>query len=489
MKYIKLFLVLLLMVFAPAALAQANCSAIVKAAMDEIDNACLTTGRNQVCYGNIQLTATPRTGASLTFDKTGDIANVVDLEALKLSSMSLTDESWGVALMRLQANLAGTLPGQNVTFLLFGNVQIDNAVKTPIELSMTTLRGVNVRLRPTTATNNVIASLKPGETVTANGRLKDSSWVRVKLDSGMGWVSADFLKGTSDLKQLLVVEAGTPSFGPMQAFTFNSGLHDRPCDQAPDSGILIQTPKGGTHVTFEVNDVQITLGSTVYLQSQPNDFMTVTVVEGQATLTVNGQSQRVPAGTFSQVPLDEAGNASGSAAYPKPYDAQALQTLPLRLRVFDTVEIAAPLTTAQIKATLEPVVRPTAQPAAPANNGNAPQSSDLPLTSKWNQTQVITTNTCDPTGSNAVGVVSRTPGVTLTFNQGRDQLVWGGWETHNMSRIGDNVYQSVSDYNHLTITVTFTSPTSYHFSWVGIYPEYNGTPACTYIMDGGGVRS
>ena len=30
--------------------------------------------------------------------------------------------------MQLQANLPDTLPGQNVTFLLFGNVEIENAV-------------------------------------------------------------------------------------------------------------------------------------------------------------------------------------------------------------------------------------------------------------------------------------------------------------------------------------------------------------------------
>ena len=41
--------------------------------------------------------------------------------------MNASTGAWGVALMRIQANLPDTLPGQNVTMLIFGDVQIQNA--------------------------------------------------------------------------------------------------------------------------------------------------------------------------------------------------------------------------------------------------------------------------------------------------------------------------------------------------------------------------
>jgi pimeloyl-ACP methyl ester carboxylesterase len=52
----------------------------------------------------------------------------------------------------------------------------------------------------------------------------------------------------------------------MQAFTFRAGLGDAPCAQAPESGILIQTPEGAGQVTLNFNGVEIVLGSTVVLQ-------------------------------------------------------------------------------------------------------------------------------------------------------------------------------------------------------------------------------
>lgn len=321
-KFRFLFPLMLSICITFVAVAQTDCPTIVQAALNTVDAACAETGRNQACYGNISLTATPRDGVNnLAFDTSGDRASVTDIQSLQLSSMSETDDSWGVALMRLQANLPDTLPGQNVTFLLFGDVQIDDAAANAPEVSMTTTANVNVRLRASTDTNNIMTSLHSGQTVIATGRLADNSWVRIKVEDdarGLGWVSADFVEG--DLNALAAVEPDAPSWGPMQSFYFQTGVGDRPCAEAPDSGILIQTPEGSGKVTLNVNDVEIHLGSTVYLQAQSSQLMVVTVIEGQAMLEAGGQTQVVPAGTFSQVPLDEVGKAAGTPSLPQPYD-------------------------------------------------------------------------------------------------------------------------------------------------------------------------
>ena len=58
---------------------------------------------------------------------------------------------WGVSLMQLQANLPDTLPGQNVTVLLFGDVTLQPALASnEIEVRVAATNGVNVRGGPST---------------------------------------------------------------------------------------------------------------------------------------------------------------------------------------------------------------------------------------------------------------------------------------------------------------------------------------------------
>jgi hypothetical protein len=460
------------------AAAQTDCPTLVQAALSTVDAVCTETGRNQVCYGNISLTATPRDGVNnLAFDTSGDRASVTDIQSLQLSSMSVTDDSWGVALMRLQANLPDTLPGQNVTFLLFGDVQVDNAATDAPQLSLTTTGDVNVRLRPSTDTNNVMTSLRSGQTVVATGRLADDSWVRIKVEGdvrGVGWVSADFIEG--DLNELAAVELDAPSWGPMQSFYFQTGVGDRPCAEAPDSGILIQTPEGSGKVTLNVNDVEIHLGSTVYLQAQPGDRMTVTVVEGQAMLEAGGQTEIVPAGTFSQVQLDQAGKATSAPSFPQPYDEAALQNLPLNLRVFDGVEITSPLTHEEITASLETTA--TIVPGV---------GSGLPPGGSWYQVNMLTVVDCPNPTDPRSGTAREVWYSTLTFNEDRNTLtVAGGWNNPiPLSRISENVYQGTgyNEYGDPTyMTVTFLSRTTYQISSSANF--YNGT--CGYNYDGNG---
>jgi hypothetical protein len=120
---------------APAlVMAQINsCPEIVSKALSAADAACKKTGRNQACYGNIKLSAEPLADtASFNFTKPGDMADISGMKSLTLSPLDATADTWGVALMKVQANLPDTLPGQNVSFILFGDVQIDNAPQSAI---------------------------------------------------------------------------------------------------------------------------------------------------------------------------------------------------------------------------------------------------------------------------------------------------------------------------------------------------------------------
>ena len=321
--------------YVSAAAAQSDCPTIVQNALSATDAACEGIGRNQACYGNITLEAEPQQGtAEFQFEQPGDIVDVVGVRTLTLMPLDAAEDVWGVAMMRLQANLPETLPGQNVTFLLFGDVQIHNAVETPMTLDAAATGYINVRSGPST-NDERIGQLASGQTVVADGRNPDGTWLRIQLPDGggPGWVSADLVTATGDVSLLTLVDPLAlvpPSpLTPMQAFYFQSGIGDAPCEEAPDSGILIQTPEGAGQITFTVNEVEIQLGSTAYLQAQANGNMTVNVVENQASVTAQGVTQSVPAGSRVHVPLDANLVASGPPSEPEPYDNADLAALPV----------------------------------------------------------------------------------------------------------------------------------------------------------------
>lgn len=262
-KSVRLVLLLsgLLVVPAFARLQTTNeCPRIVEEALAAADSSCAATGRNQACYGHVALAADMRDDArAYVFDRPGDLVNVASLDALRLSSMNITTGDWGVALMKLQANLPDALPGENVTFLLFGDVEIRNAV-------------------PVTSTS----------------------------------------------------ETGPHS---MQAFRLRTGIGDAPCEGAPQSGMVVQTPEGAGSVIFNINGVDVEMGSTVFFQANVNGGMTVSTLEGAANVATDQGSQPVLAGTWVRVALDEDLQPSRAPGWPRPYTCRSAihEALPLSL--------------------------------------------------------------------------------------------------------------------------------------------------------------
>jgi hypothetical protein len=257
-----------------------TCPTIVQTALDTVDRYCSETQRNIACYGNLLIDATPRPDVvNFAFEQPGDIVDVVDIEALQLENMDLVNQTWGIAVLKLQANLPDTLPGQNVTFLLFGDVTVTHAVD-PEDTTQT----------------------------------------------------------------------------PMQAFYLSTGIGDRQCNEAPDSGVLIQTPEGVETVDLNINGVDIALGSTAFLQSS-TEYMDLFLLEHEAEANVDGDMQLVPAGTFVRVPLDEDGLASGPPGYPEPYDLDSLESLPTS-HLPRNVEVPPPLTKEEIAEAVGQVATP-----------------------------------------------------------------------------------------------------------------------------------
>lgn len=273
------------------ALAAEECAALVENALDIAYDSCTTAARNTACYGNQTLVITPRPNVRLAeFARPGDIAPLSALESLELGNR-IDQEEWGIALLQVQADLPDTAPGQNVTMVLFGAVTMQNAVGSDAEIPEVTPEA------------------------TADTESEDIA-----------------------------------SYSPMQAFYLSTGIGDRPCAEAPDSGILVQTPEGSAEITLNVNGVTVHLGSTAYLQSA-GGTLRITVIEGTARVTAAGVTQTVPAGAFVQIPLTPAGQAVGGApAAPQAYEAAPLQTLPVHLLPL-AVTIAPPADAATLTGT------------------------------------------------------------------------------------------------------------------------------------------
>ena len=280
------------------------CTTIVRTALQAANSACAGTGRNQVCYGNVLGEAIPADGVSdLHFDSVGDIAPVTQIKALQLSPMNAAANQWGVALMQLQANLPDTLPGQNVTFLLFGDVTIENAVEESAHIPATAPTGINVRDH---ASMNaaVLGTVPEGEQVDITGKhinKEGEMWLRITFDTHRtrtGWVYGPLFSVSFD--QIPDVAPGSLVMSPMQAFYFRSGIGQTTCAEAPDSGVIVQTPKGAGLVNFRVNGVDITLGSTALLSGVGGDF-NVALLEGTGYVESDGIMRQLVPGSETSV--------------------------------------------------------------------------------------------------------------------------------------------------------------------------------------------
>ena len=246
--------------------------------------------------------------------------------------------------MRLQANLPDTLPGQSVSFLVFGDVQLENKVASPPSPSIT-LTSNTVLLGDPQDSNSIVGGLASGDKVFALSQSADGAWVRVELDgsdSRTGWIPSSLLSQAGELPKF---EAEADA--PMQAFSLQTGVSGTKCDNAPQDGILIQTPGGADKLKIKltVNNVNVELGSTAFLQAVPSSFMRFSIIEGEGKVESKGQTVDVPAGTWVSIPMDANLEPIGTISQPKGYQVGDMDNLPIGL-LGRPITVAPPIITA-----------------------------------------------------------------------------------------------------------------------------------------------
>ncbi len=115
---------LLLLSFSLVTAQNLDCPELVKKALTAVANVCTNIGRNEACYGNDRLQA--ELVKQDTFTKPADKVPVGDIRTIRTFGLDEKSGTWGIVVMNVLANLPGTLPGQGVKFILYGDVSIKN---------------------------------------------------------------------------------------------------------------------------------------------------------------------------------------------------------------------------------------------------------------------------------------------------------------------------------------------------------------------------
>ncbi len=310
---------------------ESACPALVEEALGLAGESCAGLDRNTACYGHTRVRA-------LTWDQVevdgwaapGDTAAVMELASLATFPLDVARGEWGIALLSLQADLPEALPGQAVTFVVYGDTELRSEVSPeamaapPPTCTATATGGVNVRMGPGT-TYAIAGGLAAGDEIVVTGRNGAGDWLRVAFEGREAWVYAPLFTVDCEVEELAVVEPGeTRAYtAPMQAFYLTTGLGEPACAEAPRDGLLVQAPQEAT-VHFRVNGVEVALGSTAFFFVRGDGSLVVSVLGGTVTLTAAGETQVIRAGQCSAAAQD-------SPPATVPCDREVIRSLPVDL--------------------------------------------------------------------------------------------------------------------------------------------------------------
>jgi uncharacterized protein YraI len=284
-------------------------------------------------------------------DGTGSLSNPDDrvaftsLDELGLRSTGTSNNAWAVVRGRLQLiSTDGAVPVApdmiafgDLTMLDRGQVAGNGAA----EGTVIAQRGMVVRRTPDNQ-GTVVWQLQPGEIITVTGITPDRQWIRMEIPSfygGVGWVYSPYIEvtGGADALPFVTIESpapdlAPPDFGPMQSILLiTSPIADECGTDIPDSGLLLQSPNGVPDaVRYLINDVEVQFNGTIFIQAQAESTLSVTILEGTATMLANDGSTTGNAGARLVTSMDANLDPVG-APRDEQVDLSTFAVLPIRL--------------------------------------------------------------------------------------------------------------------------------------------------------------
>lgn len=336
----------LILSFVPIAFAQETaCPALQTAAFDNIVAHCAEQDAGTLCLGQATVSPVFRGPApsAAPLDAPGDSISIADIDWLSISS---EDKTWGVARALFPAYSSDDLEALDAALLAFGNVALSlpKAVKPPATLAdvqVTAAQGANLRELPNTDAR-VIAQLAFSRKLKAMARHPGGGWLYIYATPELrGWISQSVVSAPSE--RLPTLEAGgdtVPLRLPWHRFNFRSGMHDAPCEGAPESGILLQTAEFAAPRQFVINGARLSLSGAAWLQAQVSSGMFVHLLDGRGLLSALAGEVALGSGMFSAVALEQTDDGAlkpaGPPAEPTAYTYHELSGLPIQALPFET---------------------------------------------------------------------------------------------------------------------------------------------------------
>jgi len=284
-----------------------TCPEFVQAALENIAYNCGVLGRNTACYGYDRVDTTFATQVEIGyFSQPTDRAALDELRTIRTSPLDAVQQQWGIAVMNVQANVPGTLPGQAVTFLMLGDATVENRVTAEDAFMLDDTVAVTVPadavLRSAPMSNSNITALIPAETPLEADAIDESGdWLRASDGEFFGWLRRDEIAEPGAVEALPVFTEASRS--PMQAFYFSTGVGEPECNQAP-SVVTVQSPEQ-FQVELEINGEAVRIGSIIDLTTLADDQIAFTVREGTLEAVRTGQVART--GETITATIDEDG--------------------------------------------------------------------------------------------------------------------------------------------------------------------------------------
>src|SRR5258708_22415069 len=275
----------------------------------------------------------------MTFSKIGDTVDLSALKSIQTTPFNKERNEWGIAALKVQVNnLDGSTTGQAATFVLFGDTQLTNASPPnsasaaksapPPACAASTSRLSNLRNSPVNGAQSVKV-LPANPALNISGRLADGSWLFADDTKGQtGWVLAASVKPSCDVTTEPVIDPSVPTvLTGLRAFYFTTGVQAQTqCKDVPQGGFMVRSPTG-RKVEFGVDGTDIIMGSTVEFIKAGNQLI-ITVLDGEITVTLNGQTVTVRAGQQLNVNVQgDPPQAVGPLPNPIPYQNPASQAV------------------------------------------------------------------------------------------------------------------------------------------------------------------
>src|ERR1041385_475841 len=77
-----------------------SCDQLVTLAETSVGLVCNGIGRNQACYGNRLVSVEFQPNSPLTFQKSGDTVDLLEVKKLSTSPLNLNTRDWGIAVVK-----------------------------------------------------------------------------------------------------------------------------------------------------------------------------------------------------------------------------------------------------------------------------------------------------------------------------------------------------------------------------------------------------